>query len=99
MLIETGGSGEVWVGVVWRDFLLLTRIRTKMDDCGLELVLKPMVGPQSTVTYASTCQFHLSEIIKIGRLQRRQILTIEKLFPVSYERDFLLLTSCCHPYV
>ncbi len=64
--IETGGSGEVGVGVVWRDILLLTRIRTKMDDCGLELVLKPIVGPLDTGTNASICQFHQSEMLIDG---------------------------------
>lgn len=57
-----------------------------MDDCGLELVLKPIVGPLDTGTNASICQFHQSEmLIDGGGLQRRQRSTIEKVFLISDE--------------
>lgn len=56
-----------------------------MDDCGLELVLKPMVGPLGTGTNASTCQSHHSEMLEDWGLQRRQRSSIEKASPIHDE--------------
>ena len=53
-----------------------------MDDCGLELVLKPKVGAQFTGTNASTCSF-ITGSLRNGGLERRQRSSIENVFLVS----------------